>query len=196
MSLVVLALSFSGIGQDMPPAKPKPRSEQKAPLQKQKNPIWDRISVGGYIGIQFGTITNIDITPIVTYRVAPPFFVGVGFTYMYYRYKDPYKFYQYSAQGIGGRLFARYHIWQNLFVQAEYDPLNRTYYDYQPDNQGNWVRTGKFNTWVHDILVGAGYRQWLGGRAFATMVVFWNVNESLYSPYSNPIIRIGFGVGL
>jgi hypothetical protein len=29
-----------------------------------------------------------------------------------------------------------------------------------------------------------------------SIMFLWNINESFYSPYSNPIIRIGFGVGL
>jgi hypothetical protein len=191
--IIVLALVFinSGMAQDMPPARPEPQTNQE---QKQKQEFLQRISLGGYLGVQFGTITNVEITPIVTYEVATPFYVGVGFTYMYYRDKRYYP--EYSSSGIGGRLFARYHIWQDLFVQAEYDPLNLSYYDYYYDNAGNLIRGPKSNTWVHDLLVGAGYRQWIGGRAFATLVIFWNVNESLYSPYRNPIIRIGFGVGL
>ena len=185
--LLVLFISFTvpGFTQDTPPS-------QTVPVQK--NPIWERFSIGGYLGIQFGTVTNLDISPLVIFKVANPFYVGAGFTYLYYKDKryDP----DYSSSGIGGRLLARYFVWRDLFAQVEYDPLNISYYDYYLDNSGLWVRGAKYNTWVHDLLLGAGYRQWLGQRSFATIMVFYNVNETPNSPYSNPIIRIGFGFGL
>jgi hypothetical protein len=50
--------------------------------------------------------------------------------------------------------------------------------------------------WFHDVLLGGGYRQWIGNKAFMTLMILWNVNEQLYSPYQNPVIRIGFGAGI
>jgi hypothetical protein len=33
------------------------------------------------------------------------------------------------------------------------------------------------------------------GRAFASFAILFNVLDNVNSPYVNPIIRIGFGVG-
>lgn len=186
--MVILALlSTSLIAQDTPP------SRIIKPDAKQKSPFMERISLGGYLSVQFGSIVYVEVTPVVTYRVTNPFYVGVGFTYMYY--KDKRYVPEYSSNGIGGRLFARYHVWRDLFAQVEYDPLKLSYFsDY--DEFGNYVGWHKEKVWVHDLLLGGGYRQWIGGKAFATFMVFFNVNETVYSPYRNPIIRIGFGVGL
>ena len=186
--MLLLGAGVISNAQDMPPAK---KQEQQAVKPERK--FWDRVSLGGYLGAQFGTVTNIDISPLMIYEITPSFYAGLGFTYLFYRDKryQPY----YTSNGYGANALTRYHVWRDLFVQLEYDPLNFTYYsDYDPF--GNYVGWHKENTWVHDLLIGAGYRQWIGGRAFATLALFWNVNETIYSPYRNPIIRIGFGVGL
>jgi hypothetical protein len=170
-------------GRAKPPKTPKPKSD-----------FMQRTYFGGYLGLQFGSVTFVDISPTALYQVADPFYVGVGLTYQYIsdkRYEPSY-----STNAYGGSLLARYHIWKDLFAQVEYNPLYLDYYDYYFDNAGNYVNRVKGSTWVHDFLIGAGYRQWLGGRAFMSIAIFYNLNETYYSPYSNPIIRFGFGVGI
>lgn len=156
--------------------------------RKYKERTIDRIFFGGYLGMQFGTITYIDISPQATYRVSKNFFAGLGLTYLYM--KDKRYMPEYTTNGYGGKVFGRYHVWRDLFVQLEYDPLYRTY---------KYTETGvpidETGIWIHDILVGGGYRQWLGNRSFVTLAIYYNINESYYSPYRNPIINIGFGVG-
>jgi hypothetical protein len=50
--------------------------------------------------------------------------------------------------------------------------------------------------WVHDFMIGGGYRQWIGEKAYMTIMMLFNVNEVPASLYHNPIIKIGFGVGI
>lgn len=157
----------------------------KAPPKQKNHDILDRIDFGGYLGAQFGTITVIDVSPLASYRITESFHAGLGFTYQYF--KDSRYPLDYSTSSYGGSIFARYFIWRDLFAHLEYAPLYVNYYDYYGV---------KGATWVHDLMVGAGYRQWIGERAYMSLMVLFNVNESYYSPYRNPIIRIGFGVGL
>jgi hypothetical protein len=145
---------------------------------------------GGYLGAQFGNVTYIEISPLASYRVTDKFHAGLGLTYSYY--KDNTYIPAYSSSAYGGSIFARYFIWRDLFVHAEYAPLYITNFIYYPPALPD---EGKA-PWAHDVLIGGGYRQWIGDRASINLMVLWNVNESIYSPYSNPIIRIGFGVGL
>jgi hypothetical protein len=160
------------------------------PYKPPKNrDILDRIDFGGYLGAQFGSVTYIQISPIASYRVTKSFYAGLGLTYQYY--KDTRYTPDYSTSSYGGSIFGRYFVWRDLFVHAEYAPLYVNYYDY--DYLGNWVKGA---TWVNDFLVGGGYRQMIGEKAYMSLMLLWNVNESYYSPYRNPIIRIGFGVGL
>lgn len=161
---------------------------------KKKFDLLERLDFGGYLGAQFGTITMVDISPIVSFRVTNSFYVGLGGTYQYY--KDKRYTPDYSSSAYGANLFLRYFVWKDLFAQVEYAPLYVNYYDYYFDNSGNYSYRLKNGTWVHDFMIGGGYRQWLGERAYLSLMLLWNVNESYYSPYRNPIIRIGFGVGI
>jgi len=164
-----------------------------APRKLKNHPILDRIDFGGYLGAQFGTVTLIEVAPVVSYHFTEKFHAGVGLTYQYY--KNTYYTPDYSTSSYGGSLFGRYFIWRDLFAHVEYAPLYVNYYDYFDNGSGGYYRV-KGATWVHDFLIGGGYRQIIGNKAFMSLMVLWNINESYYSPYSNPIIRIGFGVGL
>lgn len=151
--------------------------------------ILSRIDFGGSIGAQFGDVTFIELAPIASYRVTEKFHAGLGFTYQYYKVNYngvP----DYSSSAYGGSVFARYFIWRDLFAHAEYAPLYITnFYDYSIPNPEYR------NVWAQDVLIGGGYRQWVGQKAFMSLMLLFNINESIYSPYSNPIIRIGFGAG-
>jgi hypothetical protein len=161
----------------------------KAPPEQKNHNILDRIDFGGYLGATFGNATYIEVSPLASYRITPKFHAGLGLTYMYYSYSDPYG--HYSSSSYGGSIFARYFVWRDLFVHIEYAPLYRT--NFIPPNVPSTLDKAP---WAQDVLIGGGYRQWVGDKAFMSLMFLWNVNESIYSPYSNPIIRIGFGVGL
>jgi hypothetical protein len=174
--LLVFFTFYGAWGQDSP-SKPG-----RKPL---KSPIWEKIDLGGYLGAQFGTVTLIEISPLVTYRFTEKFHGGFGGTYQYYQDKRYQPDYRSSAYGVN--LFARYFIWGDLFAHVEYAPVYITDSYYSFNGQG---------IWAHDFMIGGGYRQWIGDRAFATLMVLFNVNETPQSLYRNPIIKIGFGVGL
>jgi hypothetical protein len=190
--LFAITLTVALHAQDFPPEQPKPKPKEEQQQAQKKPSILDRMSLGGYLGAQFGTVTSIDISPMLIFEVTPSFYTGLGLTYMFY--KD--KYYNYTSNSFGGSILARYHVWKDLFAQVEYDPLNLNYYDSYYDNNGKLVKGPKTSVWIHDLLIGAGYRQWMGEKSFATIAIFYNVNETPYSPNRNPIIRIGFGFGL
>ena len=144
--------------------------------------ISDRIFYGGNLGLQFGTITFIDASPLIGYRLTDKLSLGTGISYMYYREKFP-GFQEFSTSIYGGRLFGRYIIYKNLFAHTEYEVLNLESFDINR----------RIN--VTNILVGGGYRQHLGGRAYLNLLALWNINETADSPYRNPIIRMGIGIG-
>lgn len=156
---------------------------QEAIPKKQRSDFVDRLRFGGYLGLQFGTITAIDISPMVIYRANDWLYPGVGFSYMYF--KDKRIIPEYSSSYYGPRVFASAYVWRDLYAHIEYEALNLEYWD-QPGQRG----------FIHNVMVGAGYRQWIGRRAFAMFTILYNLNESRYSPYRNPIIRIGFGAGI
>ena len=160
--------------------------------EKEKVPFKDRIFIGGSLGLQFGSATYIDVSPLVGYNITKKLQAGIGFTYIYYKVKDPnYSYNNYETSIYGGRLFSRYYILQNLFAHAEYEILNMEV----PAEIGG---TGNFN-YIRDnitsVMVGGGYAQPIGSNAALLLMVLWNLTEEQYSPYVNPIFRIGITAG-
>ncbi len=147
--------------------------------------IRDKIFTGGNIGLSFGTLTYIDISPLLGYKITPKFSAGLGVTYIYY--KDNIVPNNNSSSIYGGRTFARYLVLENVFAYSEYEVLNREIYDD--------VRRKERRVNVGSFFVGAGYQQRIGGNSFMNLMVLWNLNENPYSLYRNPIIRGGVNIG-
>lgn len=166
------------------------QGEIKPPPKQKNHNILDRIDFGGYLGATFGDVIYVEVSPLASYRITEKFHAGMGLTYMYYSENGPYG--HYSSSSYGGSIFARYFVWRDLFLHLEYAPLYRPDFIPYPYPSPN----GHASQWAQDVLIGGGYRQWVGDKAFMSIMFLWNVNETVYSPYINPIIRIGFGVGL
>jgi hypothetical protein len=173
LSVFILLSPFYSLGQDDIPVKERPMRE--------------RIFFGGNFGLQFGTITFVDVSPLIGYRFTDKFSAGPGISYMFYRERFA-GFAPFETSIYGGRIFSRYEIFRGIFLHGEYEVLNREIFDYL-------VSPDRFRMNVTSILLGGGFRQHMGGRTFLNLLVLWNINESAYSMYNNPIIRMGINVG-
>lgn len=154
----------------------------------------DRIYIGGNLGAQFGTITSVDLSPLVGIRIYKGLTGGVGFTYQFYSDKrfDP----TFKTSMYGGRGFLRCYLPilnEGLFLHAEYELLN--FERIVIDSYSGRVMD-QYRDWMPSYLVGAGYRQNIGGKAFIDIAILWNLNDKPDSPYRNPIIRAGINFGL
>ena len=154
--------------------------------QAEKKSIKDKLYFGGNLGIQFGTITLINVSPVVGLAVTNNFSIGVGLTYQFYQDNNPYYGSRYRSHMFGGRGYARYYIFRDLFAQAEYEMLNFDVLNTFGDPE---------RVTLHSYFIGGGYRQWIGQRAFMSFTILWNLNEDPFYPYANPVIRIGAGFG-
>ncbi len=159
---------------------------QDVNLKKDPSSFGQRVFFGGNLGLQLGTITSIEVSPLMGYRLTERWIAGVGITYMYYedkRYSPTY-----STNIYGGRLFTRYYLFGDFFAHAEYELLS-----YEQMTYLSWEKTRRN---VSSYLIGGGYRQWLGASAAVNLMVLFNLNDTEYSVYNNPIFRIGFEFGL
>ena len=77
---------------------------QKKPPQA-KEPFISRLNFGGYLGLQFGTYTFINVSPVVSYRATNWLYPGIGFTYMYSQYE--YYGDKYSESIYGPKIFVK-----------------------------------------------------------------------------------------
>ncbi len=142
---------------------------------------------GGGIGGGYSTYSSyIQITPIIGYSITPKLQVGTRLTYMHQWYKD-YNNIKYNYDIYGGSLFLRYVFWKMLYAQAEYEILSVPDY-YSTDASATRVD--------NSLFAGLGFMQPVGGSAFLTVSVLYNFLDDQYSPYGNPVVRIGFGFGL
>jgi hypothetical protein len=174
---IVLFLSFAGSLSSF--------AQDSSMIRKHppKKDFMDKVFVGGNLGLQFGTITFADISPLVGYRFTDKISAGVGATYQYYHYKDRY--YDFETNVYGGRVFGRYNFTDYLFGHVEYEYLNLEAFDF------NRRRVD-----VGSLLAGGGYYQQISDNAGVVAMMLFNFTESAYTPYSNPIFRIGIMVGL
>lgn len=160
------------------------KSENKPKKEKdnsEKINIWDRMFWGGNVGVWIGNPTFVDLSPLVGYKVTEKLSVGVGFIYNYYSYT--YSNYKYSTNLMGGRLYGRYFVFENVFAQAGWDHINRDNpYAFNPGER----------VWVDNILVGGGVRYPIGDNFYCVASGLFNLNQTPLSPYRNPIIQIGF----
>jgi hypothetical protein len=151
----------------------------------------NRFFTGGGLGLQIGTVTLIDVSPHIGYYLTERIALGIGATYQYYSIKT--KQFDYSTDIWGGRTFGRYYFLENIFGHIEYEYLNYEAALIDPYGfyTGNIKRVG-----VNNVLVGAGYRENIFGNSYINALLLWNLNETVYTLYSNPILRVGIDVGL
>ena len=162
----------------------KPR--QEAP------PLRERIFFGGSFGLQFGTLTNIKVAPIVGLWVLPRLSVAAGPDYTYYKYYDD------ETSMYGGKFYTQFVLLQDLnnilpiglhtgiFLHLEDEILNleSSYWKVPP------YPSERFN--VNTILFGGGLSQQLGRRSSMNIMVLWALQDSGYAIYDNPEFRISF----
>lgn len=154
-------------------------------LPKEFPSFKDRLYYGGNVGAGFGAISYVLVQPMLGCKITKDFSIGAGITYNYY--SQNYGGVKYTTTIYGGNAFARHIIMENFFAQVGWDRLN------VPD-----YTTGILDsrTWVDNILVGGGYRQRFSDKGSVVAAIFYNINQTPLSPYRNPIVQIGFNLGL
>ena len=158
--------------------------------QQLNETFWEKVYFGGNFGLQFGNQTLVNVNPIVGYRITEKLSAGVSATYIYYHFKDPYYSIDYTSNIYGGSIFTRYFVLENIFAHVEGEVLNLEVPQYF-NNSYSYVRDNVFG-----FYVGGGLRQPMGERSSLNILLLYNLNEDVNSPYQNPIIRIGFGFGI
>lgn len=170
LGLLIFLLSFS------------PSFAQRE-LYQDSVKLKDRLYYGGNFGFQFGTVTLIDVSPLVGAMITDRLSGGVGATYQYY---DDNRFQGASGSSYGGRLFGRYNVLPNIFVYSEFEKINWNAY--------SLVNERFQRTWTNAFFIGAGYFAPFGSRGGANFTFLYNLlHDNRFSYYSEPyVIRVGF----
>ncbi|RLD41794.1 MAG: hypothetical protein DRI89_08920 [Bacteroidetes bacterium] len=165
-------------------------SGQKKQQKKKENVAKvNRWFAGGMIGGGFssGGGGYIELSPLVGYKVTPDFHVGTRITYIFSSYRNNYSGSYNQSHTYGASLLARYVFLRFLYAQAEFEVLSFNHYYAKPEGE-RYTLT--------NLYLGGGYYQSFG-KGFSSIGIFYNVLEdpNYYYPYSNPVIRISFGIG-
>ena len=163
--------------------------------KEQKPPLSERLFFGGNFSLQFGTVTFIELSPSIGYKLTKKLSMAGGPIYMYYNDKSYTP--DFNTNIFGSHVYSRLLLFEpseetaplnfggSLFAQVEYEWLsmeNKLRFGYNAN--------GRFD--LHSIYVGGGLQFPLGVRANIFVMLLYNLNDSPYSIYSNPIIRMGF----
>jgi len=141
----------------------------------------ERLVKGGNFYINFwGDVFEINVNPILGYKINENFLVGLG---AFIDYQNS-SYYQFNSTILGGKVFARYFIYKNFFTQAEFEKL-RISLKYN---------TSQPNVYFYDgLYVGVGYNFGEYRNMGLTMMVLYDLLYNENSIYQSPI---SFRVGL
>jgi hypothetical protein len=171
--------------------------EDQFPFEREKSdaspPFKERLFYGGSVGLMFGTITDIQVSPVIGFWVLPRVAVAAGPTYRYY--KDQFN----KTAVYGGRSYLQFVVIQDinsvipvgvhtgifLHVEDELLSLKTSFWKNPPP-----YKTDRF--YVNTVLAGGGISQQIGRRSSLNLMVLWPLNDSVYEIYSKPEIRISF----
>lgn len=161
-------------------------------ISSEPPPLKDRLFYGGSFGLQFGTITDIQVSPVVGIWVLPRLAFAAGPNYRFY------KNYFMSTDIYGVRAYTQFVIIQDInsfipigmhigiFLHGENELLSL--------KSSSWkdppYTSNRF--YLNTVLAGAGISQQMGRRSSLNIMVLWAINESYYDIYSNPEIRVAF----
>jgi len=160
-------------------------------VSQEVPPLRERMFFGGSFWLSFGTITDIQVNPIVGLWVLPRVAVAAGPNYRYY--KDQYD--ETNMYGVKG--YVQYVLLRDLnnlvpigvhtgiFFHLEDEVLNL--------ESSFWgLPEPTDRTTINTLLIGGGISQQLGRRSSMNFMVLWALNDSGYGIYSNPEIRLSF----
>lgn len=160
-------------------------------INAQKGFSWDRVVFGGNFGAGFSSFESVvALSPSVGYRFTEKFTAGAGIIYQYQSIKLPG--FNFSFNNYGGRLYGTYQINDFLIAHTEYESLNLEYIRFNGLGNPDGTSRRTIGSW----FVGGGYRQFISRNSVVDLMVLYNLTETPFTPYSNPVIRVGFGIGL
>lgn len=155
-------------------------SNQAVHAQFSRSDFWDKVDVGGGLGLNFGnSYFAASISPSAVYNFNPYFALGPGLSYSYVKDGD------YKSSILGGSVIALVNALPSIQVSAEFEELYVT--------QNASLDGGNINRdfWNSALFLGLGYRAGLVTIG-ARYNVLYNENDGIYTSAIQPFIRVYF----
>ncbi len=155
------------------------------------------------VNLWFGNYSVAELSPQIAYHISDRWSLGTGFNYNFYKEIETYYTTGYATHLYGARAFSRYallrnaeqwlpiYLFSDLFVQLEFQVMNmESKHFYAPSYPDN----GRF--WSEQVYIGAGFTQNISPYSSYSFLLLWDMNRNIYSPYGNPVYRIGLNIYL
>jgi len=139
----------------------------------------NRTEFGGTLGLQFGSLTLVELSPRIGYWFTHYFVSGVGGSFIY---MNDSRQGSYKGSLYGVSLYSRLYPFSNIYLQGEYTKINTGI----PAGSGVVYRI-----WTDGLLLGGGYVQPISENTAFNISVLWDVIGQQNFPYRNPIISAG-----
>ncbi|MGB4291820.1 MAG: hypothetical protein WBJ37_02920 [Bacteroidales bacterium] len=161
----------------------------------ERPPFKERLFWGGSFSLQLGTLTDIEIAPVVGVWLLPRLAIAAGPNYRFYKFlgeqTDIYGIQSYLQivllRDIDKFIPIGSHTSIVLQVDNELLSLESSFW------KGSAYIPGESKRFfVNTPLLGGGLSQQIGRRASINFIVLWALSDSGYALYSNPEIRISF----
>ncbi|MFM2224826.1 MAG: hypothetical protein RJA07_1028 [Bacteroidota bacterium] len=165
-----------------------------------------KIIFGGGLGLRFGNVTNINVNPILGYRFAKKFGAGISASYNYYSETgvdvNTLLNYKFSAQTIGGGIWAKAFLFENIFKSSQFISNIFLIGSYE-ENRIKYTETIPNSTldltskWYPSLLAGIGLRQRISNYASLNILLMhdWLQQSPVY--IKQPLIfTVGTSFGL
>ena len=161
--------------------------------REEAPPLKERLFFGGNIGLQFGTITDIQIAPVAGLWVLPRLAIAIGPDYHFFKYQ------RVQTNIYGGKGYMEFVVFQNInkfipmgsntgiFIHVEDELLSLESAFWKEQNT---YTSDRF--YINTLLAGPGLSQQIGRRASLNIMFLWALNDSGYGIYGNPDIRVSF----
>ena len=150
---------------------------------------WSRTTLGGGFYAAFGNNSYFLFAPTLGYHLSDNFLVGIGVNYAYEKVAIGI-FYPYKSNTYGGSMYSQY-LFEDLpflaHAELEYSNINVDF-ELIDDLTLNLINP----------YVGGGLKQRMGAYSYFYALILFNLNETKESNIvqQNPVIRIGFSIGL
>lgn len=148
--------------------------------------IASRIYFGGSIGVSFGSVDYVQVSPQVGFEITPKLSTGLAVSYLRRSYSGLNTV---STSDRGFDVFTRYRLISQVFLQGQY-----SYTDFEyPLAAGGTTRDS-----YSAFLAGGGWARPLGGHvSFVTSAMYdFTYSEDEPAPYDDPwIVSAGVIVG-
>lgn len=153
----------------------------KSFAQDKQNNFWERVRIGGGIGLSFGDgFFSGTLAPSAIYDFNEQFSAGVGLNGTYNSLRN-----QYNSTIIGGSVIALYNVIPQLQLSTEFEQLHVS------RNYDNSIALADQNYWYPALFLGAGFRQQNFTIGLRYDVLFDN-DRSVYASAYIPFVRVYF----